>query len=251
VVLFRLHMGLNYIDPKAYRGWNGELFGCQADAENLNRYMEELGWPPAAVWRDGECTTERLRNWFTSAAAEAKRGDRVFVSYSGHGSQVKDRNGDEPDKLDETLCMWNKQLTDDQIRFLLTRFRPGVRVMMFIDACHSQSVTRARGPISATKELAIDERANCKQSIVTWAAAMDAQTAGDLEAGGVFTTNVLKAARQNPQASYAEVHEQVLRALGHQGSGLNDKRQRPCLEQDGPPVPGWLLEPAFSPGRLS
>ena len=33
----------------------------------------------------------------------AKPGDSLFFHYSGHGSQVKDKDGDEIDGLDETI----------------------------------------------------------------------------------------------------------------------------------------------------
>ncbi len=36
-------------------------------------------------------------------ASETRPGDRVIIYYSGHGSQVPDRNGDEEDGLDETF----------------------------------------------------------------------------------------------------------------------------------------------------
>ena len=37
------------------------------------------------------------------AAQRFAPGDTVFIAYSGHTGQVEDREGDEPDKLDEYL----------------------------------------------------------------------------------------------------------------------------------------------------
>lgn len=79
-------------------------------------------------------------------------GDRVFFSYSGHGAQQPDRNGDEPDGSDETLVPWDtsindagtigNMLTDDEME---ARFKQlsDRQVMIVVDACHSGTISRA------------------------------------------------------------------------------------------------------------
>ena len=86
------------------------------------------------------------------AAAEALRaGDSLWISFAGHGGQVPDLNGDEPDKLDETWCLFDGQLIDDELTLAWSRFRAGVRVLVVTDCCHGGVVTRAAPPAATRR----------------------------------------------------------------------------------------------------
>lgn len=71
-----------------------------------------------------------------------KSGDIFMLSYSGHGGQLPDRNGDEADQQDETWCLYDGQLVDDEIYASLGRFASGVRILVFSDSCHSGTVVK-------------------------------------------------------------------------------------------------------------
>lgn len=90
-----------------------------------------------------DATRERVSSAIKSATKELKPGDIFMVSYSGHGGQLPDRNDDEIDALDETWCLYNGQLVDDELNMLLAEFEQGVRVLAFSDSCHSGTVTKA------------------------------------------------------------------------------------------------------------
>lgn len=71
-------------------------------------------------------------------------GANLFFHYSGHGSQVKDRNKDESDGRDETICPIDFEtagmITDDIIRENLALKVPSNSLLFaLIDACHSES----------------------------------------------------------------------------------------------------------------
>jgi hypothetical protein len=55
---------------------------------------------------------------------------------------VPDFNDPEPDEMDETWCLFDGELMDDELFELFTHFAAGVRVLVFSDSCHSGSVTR-------------------------------------------------------------------------------------------------------------
>jgi hypothetical protein len=78
-----------------------------------------------------------------SAAKALGAGDLFFMTYSGHGGQVPDVSGDEADKQDETWCLHDGQLIDDELYFELSKFASGVRILVLSDSCHSGTVTRA------------------------------------------------------------------------------------------------------------
>src|SRR5262249_38382236 len=83
------------------------------------------------------------------AAKTLDRGDLFFLTYSGHGGQVPDVTGEERDKKDETWCLYDGQLIDDELYAELAAFEPGVRVLVLSDSCHSGTVTR-EAPVPGT-----------------------------------------------------------------------------------------------------
>ena len=81
-----------------------------------------------------------------AGAKALQSGDLFFLTYSGHGGQIPDRNGDEPDRKDETWCLYDGELIDDELHAALSRFARGVRILVLSDSCHSGSVTRELPP---------------------------------------------------------------------------------------------------------
>ncbi|HZI95215.1 MAG TPA: caspase family protein, partial [Patescibacteria group bacterium] len=76
------------------------------------------------------------------AAATLARGDMLLLTYSGHGGQIPDTNHDEADRQDETWVLYDRELIDDEIYSLWARFKPGVRIVVLSDSCHSGTVSR-------------------------------------------------------------------------------------------------------------
>ncbi|MES2923364.1 MAG: caspase family protein [Verrucomicrobiota bacterium] len=143
-----LHLGLNYVDPAHYDGWNGELYACEADANDMTALAKSRGFKPKTLLRE-QVTAKAVKSAILDAAKALKRGDTFFLTYSGHGGQVPDTNGDEgrfgdtADGMDETWCLFDRELVDDELAALYARFDAGVRIVVLSDSCHSGSVTRA------------------------------------------------------------------------------------------------------------
>jgi hypothetical protein len=138
-----LHIGLNLVDPKHYGGWSGPLAACEFDANDMAALAKSAGMAASKLLTRA-ATRKAVLGAIRKAAKALKRGDLFFLSYSGHGGQVADASGDEPDKQDETWCLYDAQLIDDELYFELSKFAAGVRVLVLSDSCHSGTVTRAR-----------------------------------------------------------------------------------------------------------
>ena len=136
-----LHIGLNAVDPAAYGGWDGPLAACEFDANDMAALAKAQGMKPTVLLTKKGTRAATLAA-MRSAAKSLKAGDLFFMSFSGHGGQVGDVNGDEADKKDETLCLFDGQLIDDELYFELSKFAAGVRVLVLSDSCHSGTVTR-------------------------------------------------------------------------------------------------------------
>jgi hypothetical protein len=140
-----LHIGLNAVDPKHYAGWSGPLAACEADAHDMAAIAKAQGMTPTVLLTKAG-TRKAVLAAIRKAAKALKKGDLFFLSFSGHGGQVDDVSGDEPDKQDETWCLYDSQLIDDELYFELAGFAAGVRVLVLSDSCHSGTVTRAPPP---------------------------------------------------------------------------------------------------------
>ncbi|SMX44412.1 caspase family protein [Actibacterium lipolyticum] len=144
-----LHIGLNTVDQGHYGGNLQDLDFCIADAEAMEALAADKRYTTTSLI-DAAATREAISEAMLDAAKNLKDGDIFMLTYAGHGGQIKDFNADEAggpdhDNLDETLCLYNGQLIDDELFKLWSEFASGVRVVSVFDCCHSGSVVRASG----------------------------------------------------------------------------------------------------------
>lgn len=137
-----LHIGLNYIDPNHYNGWDGKLNACENDAIDMELIASSQNFETQTLIRE-EATRENVIAAIKLASTKLNNGDIFYISYSGHGGKMIDLNNDEPDGVDETWCLFNGQLIDDELKQLWTLFKLGVRIFVTSDSCHSGSVIKA------------------------------------------------------------------------------------------------------------
>lgn len=136
-----LHIGLNVIDPDVY-GTDGALRGCENDANAMAKIARQMKYSNVNLLLSQSATRNAVINAIRSAAQTLNSGDIFFLTYSGHGSTVTDRNGDETDRQDETWCLYDGQLVDDELYNLWGYFKAGVRIIVLSDSCHSGTVTK-------------------------------------------------------------------------------------------------------------
>jgi metacaspase-1 len=151
-----LHIGLNFVDPDHYDGWSGKLNACVADAEAMDAIASGRGFATHRLTNQG-ATRDALRAKLRAFAQEMVAGDLLLLTYSGHGGQVGDYSRDEQDGIDETWCLYDGQILDDELYQLYGAFKEGVRIAVFSDSCHSGTVTR--DPVAAATEIPEGARA--------------------------------------------------------------------------------------------
>ncbi|CAA6658830.1 unnamed protein product [Spirodela intermedia] len=134
------------------RSWK-RLEGSVNDVNCMKFLLQRrFGFPEPSilVLTDGEGNPRRTptrenileaMRWLVSGC---RRGDSLVFHFSGHGSQLADKDGDELDGYDETLCPVDYQksgaIVDDMVNAILVRPLPqGVTLHAVVDACHSGS----------------------------------------------------------------------------------------------------------------
>jgi metacaspase-1 len=138
---YSLHIGLNFVDPAHYEGWDGELNACEADADDMETLAANAGYETEKLIRE-QATRATVTDAIRDLARRARRGDICLITYSGHGGQIPDLTGDERDSKDETWCLYDGQLLDDELELLWHQFTHGVRILLISDSCHSESIAR-------------------------------------------------------------------------------------------------------------
>ena len=198
---YLISFGLNQINPKYY-GTDGKLSGCINDINDVSQWFKPDEW---YYCENNEATTTAFINTMNYAANKAQAGDIVLVNYSGHGTQVLNKDAKEKDGIDEGFCFYDKILLDKTFSNLVAQFKEGVKVIALIDACHSGGLSReAIDPnLYKIKRLVLPYRTReviklnpIKCSYLGLLACGEDQSAMDGEKNGLFTETMLKNYKQ-------------------------------------------------------
>lgn len=131
-----------------------DLKGCVNDVKAMRQVLvDSFKFPEdhITLLTNEQATRAGILEAMEDLIARAEEDDVVVFHYSGHGSQVRDREGDEPDGWDETIVPHdsghephpNLDITDDEIYVRLHRLtRKTANVTLVFDCCHSGSITR-------------------------------------------------------------------------------------------------------------
>ena len=134
-VKFALCVGLNEVDAQAYPGHRiSPLSGCVVDVQRFKCVLEKLGFG-VAMLVDGQATCSAVYKIMHDAAATLNPGDLLVVHISGHGG--REIHGD---KVRENWCLYDGFVWDDDIVWMFSRFKPGVRILVVNDQCHSGGI---------------------------------------------------------------------------------------------------------------
>lgn len=208
-----LIIGINYFETE------GELSGCINDVIHLKLFLESnLYFKPSDIleMRD-DLTLQSLfyPNYFNIIKqidllvewANNNKNSEIWLSYSGHGSNIYDFNGDEIDGRDEVLCTADhKYIKDDWLKTnFINLLNKDVKVFILIDACHSGTMC----------DLTYDE----KKNIVMMSGCRDDQTSADAymreeqEYRGALTYTFLKC--WDNKICLKELHETILSTMNN------------------------------------
>ncbi|MFK7809118.1 MAG: caspase family protein, partial [Saprospiraceae bacterium] len=152
--LFSLLIGINNYHPESNVP---ALLGCANDVEAVESFLEsqfKVEDLNAVSLIDEAATYDNIIKHFGAAhLAKAKKGDTVFIHFSGHGARgfsAPEFKAYFPDGLDENLVCYdsrvgaNYDLADKELAVLIERIAvKGVDVIVLLDCCHSGSGTRS------------------------------------------------------------------------------------------------------------
>ncbi|KAK4837117.1 hypothetical protein QYF36_002930 [Acer negundo] len=130
-----------------YPGTKAELKGCINDVNKMHAcLLERYGFSEdnitVLIDTDRSCTQptgRNIRKALSNLVRSAKRGDVLFVHYSGHGTRLPAETGEDDDTgYDECIVPCDMNLiTDDDFREFVDQVPEGCRITIVSDSCHS------------------------------------------------------------------------------------------------------------------
>ncbi|OSC98894.1 hypothetical protein PYCCODRAFT_1438875 [Trametes coccinea BRFM310] len=216
-----------------YRGQPNQLHGCVNDARNVQNFLMSHGYKARDIEVLTDDTSDPRRLPTRANIIEAMRRlvqsahphDSLFFHYSGHGGQVKDRNGDEIDGYDEIIFPLDHKsaghISDDLMHTIMVKpLPPGCRLTALFDSCHSGSVLdlpylyHSDGRVKGSQVTARwHDYKSTPADVISWSGCKDSQTSADTWERGVATGAMshafVSSLTQNPKQSYQELLRSV------------------------------------------
>jgi hypothetical protein len=203
---YSLHIGLNKLS-KSYYGKHSPLNCCRNDAEAMAHLAKELGYKPILLL-DEDANYENVKSEIDATTYYMESDDIFLLTFSGHGTQVVDRNGDEIDGFDESWVLFDRLLIDDELNQMFSQFPPDSRIVVISDSCHSGSIADIRPAHSKhlTKASGI-LISSCRDKQISY-------DGGSRDKHSLFTDQLLKVWSNGEfQGNYKQLHSAIAKGL--------------------------------------
>lgn len=180
-----LIFGLGKQEDRNWSKINGDI-----DAAYVGRMLEGCGFKDIRILTNERATKQGMAQAFLDLIRVCKKGDIVYIHYSGHGQYMTDLDGDEAERWTGKHAQWDeswipydaymyyskedrgeKHFCDDEIARFLSMIRSRIgssgELYVVVDACHSGDATRGSDDESVRgvdKEFVIPRNLNTQQS---------------------------------------------------------------------------------------
>ena len=213
IELKALIIGINYLNTQ------NELYGCINDANNLQNYLTNkynFSTNNLCLLTDNTIikpTKQNILKKYKDLLINAKPGEKLFFTYSGHGSFKTDLNNDEIDKKDELLITIDSQaISDDELKTIIDENLPDdVTLFVIFDCCHSGTLMDLKyNYLSGNEDLVINEKiSETKSNVFLISGCFDEQTSADAyidnKFQGALTWCFLKTINENTNLTWKDL----------------------------------------------
>lgn len=132
-----IHIGVNR--PRNQRG--ATLVLSETIATNMAALAYHAGYRSIHLLCGAEATCAAVLRLIRRSARTLSAGDTLFVSYAGHGAQVRNRTGADGG-YDETLCLADGDLLDKQLLACWRLAPEQARILVVFESCHAAGESR-------------------------------------------------------------------------------------------------------------
>ena len=208
-----LLIGCNYIGTK------NELNGCINDIENIqNKLKNQYGFNSIVIMTDNTIkkpTKANILDEIKFLLTNSNPGDKLFLGFSGHGTNTKDTNGDEKDGLDEMFVPLDFNcISDDEIKICINNYlKKDVTLFALFDCCYSGTILDLRYQYFDSENYD-NSSENIKETetignLIMISGCMDNQTSADAYINskyqGAMTWSFLDTVNKTPNLTWIEL----------------------------------------------
>jgi hypothetical protein len=130
-----IHIGVNR--PCHREAGGRPLQYSEITAWRMAELASQAGYDSLQVLRGEAATRSAVQQALSGAAGVLCEGDTLLVTFSGHGVLLPDQDGDERDGLDESWCLADSTVRDDELAEHWRLFERGVRIVVVAESCYS------------------------------------------------------------------------------------------------------------------
>ena len=179
---YAMLVGINYVETPY------ELNGCINDVESIESKLLQSGFLNFIKLTDNTSlkpTKKTILNKFTALLRTGNPGDLLCFFYSGHGSYIIDKSGDEADGRDEAIVSLDMNIiTDDELKYIIqTELKEGVTLLAIFDSCYSGSIFDLKymynDSLNFDKYTEYDKEFETKGSVICLSSSNDNQTSSE------------------------------------------------------------------------
>ena len=213
IELKALIIGINYLNTTS------ELYGCINDANHLQSYFinkYNFSTNNLCLLTDNTIvkpTKQNILKKYKDLLINAKAGEKLFFTFSGHGYFRIDLNNDETDGKDELLITIDKQsISDDELKTIIDENLPeGVTLFVIFDCCHSGTLMDLKyNYLSGNEDLITNEKiSETKSNVFLISGCFDSQTSADAyidnKFQGALTWCLLKTLNENNNLTWKDL----------------------------------------------
>jgi len=193
---------------------SNSLNGCINDVRNVEKFLYEKYRNQVVInsYTDdidlvGTSALGIISNLYELAlATHTSKIDLAYIHYSGHGSYIRDTNGDERDGKDEIIIPSDTEsgafVTDDTISRIFNCFNVNTKVIAVFDSCHSGTIGDLKYVWNSETPTIDNIKCEIPAKVMTISGCADTQTSADAtfdnKYNGALTYNLLKVWREVP-----------------------------------------------------
>ncbi len=247
------------------------LASARDNAKTMARIARDRGFWVREPLLDAAVDSAAVLGALRGAACELWPGDILLVTYAGHGCQ---KPGAFPaiETHDQAWCLPDRLLLDNELEMAWENFRPGVRIVVVSESCHSGTI--AGPPLSpkmgfaehpafrAARDAYIERLAaewgvedECRllvlgkprpenrtqASVIVLAASADEQTAREVNGVALFTAALDAVFKEDRFSTYCGFIGEISRRVSNQR-----EMQVPMISFSGIPNPAFVRERPFT-----
>lgn len=210
-----------------YRGLDVELRGCINDVHNIKKYLLTQGYSEEniVILTDDTPIKPTRANIISALHKLIKCGETcesLMLHYSGHGSWIADKDGDESDGRDETLVpldyLESDMIIDDELRSIVSKLNSNCKLFVIFDCCHSGTGLDLRYNLKCLGDWMFlmqknKQYASTDAKIVLLSGCRDDQTSADAyeekQSQGALTYAFLKIMKNSTEIRYQDLLNKI------------------------------------------